>query len=343
MRFFGRLSLVVSINKGKQRMTQSEAPNGFLIQGSEAYKIAQAVYHTVTGKTETVSKRFSENYKIGFEDIKQLHAKCTQMCTQWEVIEQNENITVYHVDDNKEVFTSVDRLKLYDQSQTSPIESITYEYNALLKLPDMAKPQPYKITVRMASRIALMRKTESEGPSPLIMRFFRGGVINLDIEYVDYVVARNMISTLDSWVREIEVTKKNRILSSFQRYSHWVPKISGLLLLLLATMSAVFSADTIVTASTANSLLAKFLIASFGFVATSYFVGTWFGRMAEYSIYRIQEISYIEINKGDKKLLEQFKSSNKSLFIKASVSFSLITIHAVACSYIGTMVFESLI
>lgn len=98
-------------------MTNSEErPNGFLVQGSEAYKIAQAIYHTVTGKTESISKQYSENYKINLDDIRQLNAKCIQMCAQWNVIGHNENITVYHIDNNKEIFTSVDRLQLYDQS-----------------------------------------------------------------------------------------------------------------------------------------------------------------------------------------------------------------------------------
>lgn len=57
-------------------MPQSESPQGFMIQGSEAHQIAQAVYHSVTGKTEKLIKAFSDNYKITFEDIQQLHAKC---------------------------------------------------------------------------------------------------------------------------------------------------------------------------------------------------------------------------------------------------------------------------
>lgn len=323
-------------------MSQSDPPNGIIIQGSEAYKIAQAVYHSVTGKTETVSKRFSDNYKITLEDIQQLHAKCEQMCSQWTVLEHNENITVYHVDDNKEVFTSVDRLKLYDQSQTSPIESISFEYNVLVQLPNIPKPQPYKITVRMASRIALIKRTEQEGPTPFMLKFFRGGVINIDIEYVDYVVARNMISTLDSWVKEIEIAQKNKMLRFFQRYSHWAPKFSSVLLLLIATITSILSVDTFIMSETADNLLAKFLIASFGFIALSYFLGSWFGRLGEHSIDRIDEISYIEINRGDKKLLKEFKKNNNLSSIKAVVSLILVTGHAIACSYIGTFIFESL-
>ena len=116
-------------------MTGQERLDGVLVQGDDTYKIAQALYHSVTGKTETVSKQFSENYRITFDDIRQLHAKFQQMCAQWKVLGQNENITVFHVDDNKEVFSSIDRIELYDLSQTSPIESITFEFTFLAALP----------------------------------------------------------------------------------------------------------------------------------------------------------------------------------------------------------------
>ncbi len=134
-------------------MSTSEATKSFIIKGSEAHTVAQAVYHSVTGKTEKLTKAFSNNYKITFEDIQQLHAKCKQMCTQWNVIESNENITVNHVDDNKEDFSSLDRFKIYDKSQTSAIEGIAYEYNVLIFPKNSTKAQPYKIHVRMASDV----------------------------------------------------------------------------------------------------------------------------------------------------------------------------------------------
>ena len=103
----------------------STSQNNVIIQSTEAFKIAQAIYSAVTGKTEKLSKIFSDNYKITEADILQLHAKCEQMCTQWNVLSKNENITIQHTDDNKQNFSSIERLKLYDKSQTSPVEGIT--------------------------------------------------------------------------------------------------------------------------------------------------------------------------------------------------------------------------
>ncbi len=101
-------------------VSSDQAP-GFLIQGGEAYKIAQALYHVVTGKTETVSKQFTDNYRVTLDDLKQLQAKLEQMCTQWTIIERNENITIFHIDDNKEVFSSINRLQLYDSKYPNRI------------------------------------------------------------------------------------------------------------------------------------------------------------------------------------------------------------------------------
>jgi hypothetical protein len=32
-------------------------------------------------------------------DLTQLHAKCSQACTQWSVLQKNSNVTVHHIDD----------------------------------------------------------------------------------------------------------------------------------------------------------------------------------------------------------------------------------------------------
>lgn len=69
-------------------MSDDNTPNGIQIQGTEAFKIAQAIYHAVTGKTEKLSKNYTENFRITIEDILQLHAKCEQMCGQWTIIEK---------------------------------------------------------------------------------------------------------------------------------------------------------------------------------------------------------------------------------------------------------------
>lgn len=326
-------------------MSESEEkPEGFVIHGAgtEPFKIAQALYHAVTGKTESISKQFSENYQITFDDLKQLHAKFEQMCSQWKMIGQSECITLFHINDNKEVFTSIQRLEFYDFSKNNPIESITFEFNVLLNLPDIDKAQPYKITIRMVSRIAAMHRAEMGDLNKAIFWWMRTGVIHVDIKYVDYVVARNIFSTIDSWINGIAVAETRVWLKTLQKFSHWVPRTVSLIFFLLAVYVATMSTNTIFFPAADNEFLAKYLISAFGFVIAFFFMGNIFGRLLEYSIDRLEDISYIKINRGDKKLLSEFKQRNSNSAWHALFYLLLITGHAIACSYIGTAIFETI-
>jgi hypothetical protein len=315
---------------------------GFMIQGTEAFKIAQALYNSVTGKTESLSKRFSENYKIQMNDIFQLHMKIGQMCAQWNVIEKNENITIHHVNDNKETFSSLDRFKVYDQSQTSPIESIVYEFNLLVQLQNTPKPQPYQIIVRLGSKVAIQAKAREELPSAMFFRFFRGGAINVDIQYVDYVVARNMLSTIDSWVSTVESTPKSKFLMFLQGQSHTFVEVCGFLLFMIALIACITSTDILLLPENNDPTLARFLLVSAGIVVFSSFIGRVLGGMVESGIDRFSEISFIKINVGDSRAISIATNNNKKSLAKAVFSLTLLTIHAVGCSYIASVVYESL-
>lgn len=315
---------------------------GFLIPSSEAFKIAQALYNSVTGKTEKLSKRFSENYKIGLNDIHQLHAKIDQMCAQWNVINKSENITVHHVNDNKQTFSSIDRFKIYDQSQTAPIESIVYEFNLLIQLSNTPKPQPYQIVVRLASPIAMHHKAREEVPAAIFLRFFRGESVNVDIQYVDYVVARNIMSTIDSWISAIELVPPSKALKLLQRYSYWYDRICGLFLMIAALLASSSSIQTVFAGNESNEFLATFLIWAFGFTVISYFIGNALGNFVESGVDGVTQSGYIKINSGDARLISTTETKNYRSFAKAAVALVLMSLHAIACSYLATILYESL-
>ncbi|GAB3240403.1 MULTISPECIES: hypothetical protein [Psychrobacter] len=58
-----------------------------IIKDDNAYKLAQALYNTVTGKTESLSRSYSDNYEVNNESIVQLYNKMVQTYAQWEVID----------------------------------------------------------------------------------------------------------------------------------------------------------------------------------------------------------------------------------------------------------------
>lgn len=311
-----------------------------VVESSDSHKIAQAVYHAVTSKTEKLTKTFSDNYCVKFADLEQLHAKCSQMCSQWTVMGSSENITVHHVDDNNQNFSSIERLKEYDQSQTCAVEGITFEFKLLLALSSTPKAQPYNITARIMSPLAMMSRINRDLPPPRFLRFFRGGAIVVEVEYVDYVVARNIMSTLESWVNEIQISSRSEVLRFAQRFSHWIPRISGAMLLLISAITAIQLTDQSLESNSGDAILAKFLIGTFAFIAASMYMGTWLGRFTEGAIDRLQELSYIDFNRGDARLLDSYKKRNIISIIGAMVSFALISAQAIACGIVGTYIYE---
>ena len=182
------------------------------------------------------------------------------MCTQWTVLQSSNNITINHVDDNKEVYSSVERFKIYDVSRTSPVETIVYEFNILLQLPQTSQAQQYKITVRMNSRAAALLKMEEGNEPPSWWHYFNPPILIIEIEYVDYVVARNMLSMLETWIAQVEVGANPKVLNWFQEHSHRVPEIFKFCLVILVGFTFFTVAPTVLIPGSDPAKLAKFVI-----------------------------------------------------------------------------------
>lgn len=77
-------------------------------------KVYQDIYHQVTGRTEQIRKRYSDNLLVEFPEIEQLHFKVHQLCDVHKIIACNEVISVFHEKERKEQFTSFERFRAYN-------------------------------------------------------------------------------------------------------------------------------------------------------------------------------------------------------------------------------------
>ena len=171
-------------------------------------QMVQDVYNEITGKTENISKSYRLHHKTSLVDLEQLNIKIHQLYEQYNIIEDNCNVTLYHVDDCKEVFSSFERFKLGDKSSLSSVGNIRLQYNFLILLPKTNRPQPYKIEVDIHSRAAIKQKASKEhGMARRIMHIVASRTAILEIEYIDYTVARNFRTAIDSWFNGLEQSK----------------------------------------------------------------------------------------------------------------------------------------
>ena len=202
----------------------SEGTSGDIAVIGESSKSAQVslqtlqgIYNELTGKSEEVGKSYSKPIRVKFSDIEQLNHKITQACEQYNVVSGSCSVTVYYVDDTRDQFSSFDRFRLHNSGSTSPVESVLLKYNFLVLLPKTKKPQSYTVSIRLASRVAVSKRMKSEfyGTPPSIFRLMGNRTAVVEIQYVDYMVARNFLNLIDEWFKGIPTATEFKPL-------HWL-------------------------------------------------------------------------------------------------------------------------
>ncbi len=295
----------------------------------------QAAYNEITGKTEEISRDYNIAYQLGMSDLEQLNIKVEQLCEQYNLIEANCNVTVFHQEDTKDRFSSFERFKLYNSSNPSPVESILIEYNLLISLPRTQKPQPYKIELRMASGIVVLQQVRERLPAGLL-KIIGASSAKVTIEYVDYMLARNIMGAIDDWFKALNISISAKPIKLLRKYSESFPGISkyGLLIFMsyitYKMIGNYFPSDVF-----SPRILTEFLISAFLLLFFSYKVGAFLGGKLEKSLDATEELSYISLNRGDEKQINKIKANNRKSLIIAAIVFGFNFVVAISASLIA--------
>lgn len=179
-------------------------------------KVYQHIYHQITGRTEQIKKTCDDNLMIGIQEIEQLHHKITQLCDVHRIVAKNETVSVFHGQDRKEQFTSFERFLAYNSNSASPTINIVLKYNFAIVVAGLKNPQEYVVTIRLASRVALIKKLKEDAPPFIPGHFFSamaGDVAEIKVEYADYVVARGFVEAFDEWVKGCDTDSEPKTIN----------------------------------------------------------------------------------------------------------------------------------
>jgi uncharacterized membrane protein len=301
-------------------------------------KVIQSIYNEITGKTEKIGRSLSDDHDIDLGALKQLNHKINQMLEQYNVVGKNCSVTLYHVDDCKNQYSSFERFELYDSSSMSPCENIQLEYNFLIVLPETKQPQSYKITVNLHSRVALKKKVESEhGMSRRIIRIIARRTGQYDIEYVDYTVARNFQTAIDQWYSSVVKGKENKIVQFLQDKSEHFNSIFRILTVAILSFAIFKNVESLI--GELPTLQSVFLAGVFSF-SLIYLLGMIafkLGSFTERSIDGHQAISGLRLNIGDKNAFESFGNSNSKSLKSAVWSTVLVVVINVFSTYLSSL------
>lgn len=184
--------------------------NGELI----SMKAIQEIYSELTGREESLDTIYKVHHEISFEDLYQLNAKIFQLTEQYNIVGQQENITIYHQNNQRQNFSSFERFRIYDKSINSPTDRVVIEYNFLIILPQLRKPQSYKITINIASRAAAIKSLRSENKfkSYIFYEMLSDITGESSIKFIDYSVARSFQSAIKEWFEGLSCNQENKTI-----------------------------------------------------------------------------------------------------------------------------------
>ncbi len=301
-------------------------------------KVIQSIYNEITGKTEKIGRSLSDDHDIDLGALKQLNHKINQMLEQYNVVGKNCSVTLYHVDDCKNQYSSFERFELYDSSSMSPCENVQLKYNFLIVLPETKQPQSYKITVNLHSRVALKQKAESEhGINQRFIRIVARQTGRYDIEYVDYTVARNFQTAIDQWYSSVVKDKENKMIQFLQDKSEHFDSIFRILTVAVLSFAIFKNAESLI--GELPTFQSVFLAGVFSF-SSIYLLGMIafkLGSFTERSIDGHQAISGLRLNIGDKKAFENFDKSNSKSIKGAVWSTVLVVAINVFSTYLSSL------
>jgi len=282
-------------------------------------KVYQDVYHQVTGRTEKIRKRYSNNILVDFSEIEQLHHKIMQLCDVHNIVARNEIISVFHNKERKEQFTSFERFAKYNANATSPCVNLVLQYNFSIIPAGLDRPQEYVVSIRLTSRVAMLQEIESDAPPFMRGRVFgyiASNTAEVSVEYADYVIARGFLEAFDEWIDGCKSEPDIKWLSFLQRWSHLCPPALRFAAALSIIIGALEAAGTIFSTTQSPLMVARFFIIFSGafYLITS--LASAVGRVIEDSIDNFFVISYLKLNKGDSNLVDDFKTRKRKVVLK---------------------------
>lgn len=140
----------------------------------------------------------------------------------------------------------------------------------------------------------------------------------IEVEYVDYMVAKNLVRVFDEWYGTIKKNKANKIMRFIQNKSDSIPDLLSFSAASISFVTVVDIMPKYIDVFSANFLIFGQFVAIcvfMVFVAISF--AKILGEIVENSVDKWSVISYIKITKGDELAISEANRLNRRSIISA--------------------------
>lgn len=173
----------------------------------------------------------------------------------------------------------------------------------------------YKVMAHVRSRVAELKQIEREAP-PFISSALVSSMVTttakITVHYSDYVKARHFTAMFDEWVRGCDESKNIGLINKLKKISHLISRFGKLA---IYSVLGFFTVTAIDSAALSSNEILKFLVAYASIFVIVGGISEAILRKLEISIDSYLALSYLNINKGDAKLISEFSGRNRSSII----------------------------
>lgn len=184
-------------------ITLSELPNSAL----------QAIYHAVTGKTESMSRDLYENVVIRFHDVKNLVSQIIdQLKLHDNVCDPTITIVTKYNNEKSVTHSSWERFENLQENQTDVTSEITVKIETVIKIPNTVSDQRITISLNIDSAMPIILEDKKKNYEKfdlgyLIFTRNLWRTVTYKIDFVDFLVAKNFSSIVDEWFKSLPKQK----------------------------------------------------------------------------------------------------------------------------------------
>jgi hypothetical protein len=281
------------------------------------------MHQKINAKSEEISKSYNNNILVKLSDVKELHVKTMQSIASLKPVKSNINtrIAVSHNEGESEKFNSFESFEERNLTNPNPTSDLLMIYTFSIYDKDLDVFENYKVVCHVRSRIAELSQIEKEAP-PFISSALVSSMVTttakISIDYSDYVKARSFTAMFDEWVKGCDESKTIGYVNKLKKISHLISKFGRLSIF---AALGLFTARAIDSAQLQPDLIVKFLVVYASIFVVVGGISEAILRKLELSIDSYLAMSYLNINKGDAKLISEFSDRNKS-----SVRWSIISL-----------------
>jgi hypothetical protein len=263
--------------------------------------VLQGIYHEITGKTETIKKKFRSNEYIRFVDVSQLVDLFKQTLEQYDKKSESVAISISHFGTGERLtFSSFEKFKLYDISKKEPTRSLNITFQFLIANPNFGKFQNYRINVEINSyKLWKDKKNLVYGD-----RYFGDSenYTELQIDYVDYMTAKNFMNVFEEWVQRLDrfkVSSEPGVLSRV-RSAHMFTKLISVFFISVAVSPLIFLFLTYLNGlSTTQSKLYLLFMMFMLMQLIIHMIGDIFSEYLYFGAWQKGNFTFLELNAGD--------------------------------------------